>query len=147
MTTQIRESVFETNSSSTHSISIATESRGIFDTIRNNNGVIEIILEHYEFGWDRYTYHEADCKLAYLMIYARNWANGKDKEFYKIIVDVVEQQTSCKFLWNLEDEGGYIDHQSVEDCDLHYMFYEPELIRQFIFNPSSYLETDNDNNW
>ena len=51
MTTQIRESVFETNSSSTHSISIATESRGIFDTIRNNNGVIDIRIVRQIASW------------------------------------------------------------------------------------------------
>lgn len=147
MTTQIRESVFETNSSSTHSISIATDTNGIFDTIRNDNGTIQINLDHYEFGWEQYTYREADCKLAYLMIYVRDWAQGREKEFYDILVNVVEKQTGCLFLWNLKDCGGYIDHQSVEDCDLHYMFCEPELIRQFIFNPSSYLETDNDNHW
>ena len=147
MTTQIRKSVFETNSSSTHSLSIS-DIGGLYQTLRHSDGIISVPLGFYEFGWEQETYYDAESKLAYMMIYARDWSKGKEKEFFEILKEIVEKQTGC-ILINDESEGGYdngyIDHQSVEDCDLHYMFYEPELIRQFIFNPNSYLETDNDN--
>ena len=143
MTTQIRESVFETNSSSTHSLSISSVG-GLYQTLRHSDGIISVPLGFYEFGWEQETYYDAESKLAYLLIYVRDWSNGKQKEFFEILKEVVEKQTGCTLIDN-ENEDGYIDHQSVEDCDLHYMFHEPELIRQFIFNPNSYLETDNDN--
>jgi hypothetical protein len=41
--------------------------------------------------------------------------------------------------------NGYIDHQSVEDKDLHYLFKDPMLLKAFIFGKGGLVHTDNDN--
>jgi hypothetical protein len=149
---QIRHSVFETNSSSTHSISISEEVNTLDSLLIDNSGVATISGQ--EFGWEEETYSDAESKAAYAMIYAHEWA-GDDKERYiTILTDVIKQQTGAKEVvfnfsggWSSEDgkPWGYIDHQSVEDRDLDYLFEEPGKLRNFIFNPASILHTDNDN--
>lgn len=62
MKVQIRRNVFETNSSSTHSISIIKESEK--DILSNLPPVLEIPL--LEFGWEFETYNDTYTKLGYL---------------------------------------------------------------------------------
>lgn len=147
----IRQSIFETNSSSTHSLTI---SRGLCDGLTeewlpNDYGFITVPTG--DFGWEEEYYYDAPTKAGYLSIYARDWACGKESEFRQILYDVIAEQTECQnIVFEADDnEGsfsnGYIDHQSVEDNDLDYLFEDPELIRDFIFNKRSVLKTDNDN--
>jgi hypothetical protein len=155
MKTKIRQSCFETNSSSTHSLSfkddetdfvvpyIDPEHGGVY--VGNNNAELE-------FGWQEETYDGIPSKLAYVLLYIRDWAEDVNKEvFRKILDDVVHQQSGANLVvgdWYASDEygeKGYIDHQSVEDNDLDYLFETPEKLRIFLFGKNSYLETDNDN--
>lgn len=151
---QIRHSVFETNSSSTHSISISKDVKTLDPLYVDENGVVTINGE--EFGWDEETFRNAEAKASYAMIYAHEWSGEKKDVHVQILTDVIKQQTGCKeVVYNYSDEGwdtdktdkpwGYIDHQSVEDRDLDYLFEDPEKLRMFIFNPASTLHTDNDN--
>lgn len=144
----IRKGVFETNSSSCHSISIA-EGNELLDTLYpNKDGIVEI--EGAEFGWEYEKYKDAGSKASYAMIYAIDWSRDKSEEFQQILKDVIKKQSGAvDVVFKRKDNDfypyGYIDHQSVEDEDLHYMFEEPELLRRFIFDKNSVLITDNDN--
>lgn len=149
---KVRQSVFETNSSSTHSISVASFSEGdLMDTIPLDV-YGNIVLEGGEFGWEIENYHSAIDKANYTAIYIEQWASPDVKEhFRERFVDVLRGQTSCGEVifdfskdYNAEN-WSYIDHQSVEDQQLDWLFESSETLRQFIFNPKSILHTDNDN--
>lgn len=164
---QIRQGVFETNSSSTHSITIAKDGEGLMQSwIPDDNGNITVVND--DFGWEEADYTDPSIKASYLSIYVRDWIRTKDhnkngskivdietrNKFKQILIDVIQTQTGAKnveLAWGEEGMGGYygfngyIDHQSVENRDYDYLFEDPELIRQFIFNSNSVLHTGNDN--
>lgn len=152
MKTKIRQGVFETNSSSTHSISISSDnSADLMDVLPvDENGAV--VLEGGEFGWEQETYHDAMSKANYMMVYALDWSRERKEDFLKTLRDVIQEQTGCnEVVFKIDgNEGefypyGYIDHQSVENYDYDYVFEDKEKLRQFIFNKDSYLVTDNDN--
>jgi hypothetical protein len=151
---KIRNSVFETNSSSTHSISLSDIplNPDVMQTLPiDENGVVT--LSGGDYGWEIETYRDAISKANYALVYAMDWSGDRSEEFQEILKDVIKEQTGCKDVifegglcdWKEGFDFGYIDHQSVEDNDLHYLFEDKEKLRNFIFNPMSILETDNDN--
>lgn len=170
----IRHKAFETNSSSCHSISISQSSdsaKYLLDTLPiNNDG--NIVLTGGQFGWEERQYNDAETKTNYMAIYAMQWVKkkpiykylnneykevgfteDKTKEFMDTLKIVILKQTGAKDVifdiindWNDKTrEPSYIDHQSVEDREYDYVFEDPKLLRDFIFNKSSILKTDNDN--
>jgi hypothetical protein len=151
MTIQTRQAVFETNSSSTHSLSISSSSTDLLDTLPlNEQG--EVVLNGGQFGWEVEDYSDAGTKASYAAIYVSEWSGEKSAEFKEVLDTVIKQQTGCSNVvydlstdWSHPRETSYIDHQSVEGGQLDYLFEDPELLRQFIFNPRSVLHTDNDN--
>lgn len=162
MKKQIRNNIFETNSSSTHSISIASDAPtgNLLDTlIPDEHG--NVVLKGNEFGWYVDDFYNAEDKASYLAIYAVDWSGENKEKHIQVLKDVIIQQTGCNdviFLFNTDEYNvvpelykddvtgwAYIDHQSVEDRDYDYIFKDPELVRKFIFNKNSYLHTDNDN--
>ena len=149
----IRKGVFETNSSSTHSITV--ESNTGFTSISPNNDGEIVIKASGEYGWAQETYKDPVDKLDYITIYARDWCGESSEQFLSQIKNCVEEHTGAtvKFeyeterSWNGNDHNsGYIDHQSVEMSDYHHLFLDDgKLLKDFIFGIGSELETDNDN--
>ena len=80
----IRDSVFETNSSSTHSITVGSKTD--FDTIiPDYNGIIQVPKA--EFGWTPDDYYDPEYRLAYALLYARDWVSDKvEQENFKNIL-------------------------------------------------------------
>lgn len=139
----IRQSVFETNSSSTHSICVSEECE-LNDTIgKDDSG--DITLDGGEFGWELAKYEDAKTKADYMAQYVVDWCGDRSIEFQMILVDVIKRQTGCREVVFGNLESGYIDHQSVEDQQYHPLFEKPELLRKFIFSTQNVLITDNDN--
>jgi hypothetical protein len=134
MTTQTRHSVFETNSSSTHSISICHNVSGVYDTLPINNGVVHIYGG--EFGWEQETYYFAESKADYCAQYAHD-----DPELCQMLKEVIMEVTGATDV--IIEVNGYIDHQSF-DVPAR-AFKDKDTLKDFIFNPDSYFETDNDN--
>lgn len=181
--TLIRTGVFETNSSSCHTVSIGRGDAVLTSISPDDEG--NIAVEPGEFGWDQgVRYFKPEDKLAYLLIYCREWAEDKDnrrdyeereaeaesglawpqdvallpektKRFYNVLSRVVIAHTgatNARVLLSNEDayyHFGYIDHQSVEKNNLDFLFAGTDeanqLLRLFLFDPTSYVETDNDN--
>ena len=172
MTLLIRNSVFETNSSSCHSISISQDTI----VIPKTNDIQELNMQNYVFGWDRINYTDTKSKLAYIVIYIRDWAmetkwddeelvvisNIKALAFSAILYESVFEVTNrpsillngielFDVITNWSDyenhpcREGYIDHQSVENSDLDYLFIDKTVLQQFIFCDKSKLRTNNDN--
>jgi len=145
MERKIRQGVFETNSSSTHSVSIADSSKDfLMDTslLPDQNGIVE--LTGGEFGWDFSKYNDAETKANYMAIYSRD-----DEEKRQMLIDVIKKQTGADVVVCKIGES-YIDHQSDAGENGYTRkagkgFDSEETLRQFIFNKNSWLFTGNDN--
>ena len=144
----IREGVFETNSSSVHSLSVY---KGNPETYRIPEKV-ELTLYDYRFGWEEKTYCCWDDKLAYLYLIADSMDYDKEPEMrtklnamlhsfgVKEIEVSPEQNPDGRYF-----DYGYIDHTDGAYDFLEKLLNEPELLKDFVFNPASSIETGNDN--
>lgn len=135
---QIRSKIFETNSSSTHSVIIDTKS----DYINISKELIEVNTG--EYGWEEETYYDFYDRANYALTYAANYGTVEDIELMK---KVIEEHTGAtvRLHMDLDQYGssGYIDHQSVDEAAT--IFASEQTIKDFLFRESSYFETDNDN--
>lgn len=138
MITKIRHGVFETNSSSSHSISISLDSDCLMYTmIPDEDG--NIVLGGGDFGWEIESYNDAWTKANYCAVDNRN---NDDK--LEMLKEVVKEQTGAKDVLITFDDTDYgIDHNSIQTS--YDAFASKEILRQFIFNKNSILYTDNDN--
>jgi len=148
---KIRNAVFETNSSSSHSISVSeVNSDELMDNVMVMNENDDVVIEPGEFGWEQEVYNDSVTKASYMLTYIKNYCGDREEEFESMFKDVIKEQTGCNDVI-LNESGdqyykfGYIDHQSSSDDQLHWVFESKETLRQFIFNRESILETDNDN--
>lgn len=144
----IRQGVFETNSSSSHSICIARI--GTLDATLHvdEDGVCNVFTG--EFGWEVCEYTDAPTKAAYCLTYAKGCGNDskENKSDLSMLESVIMKQTGAKSVVFVEGDDsyykwGYIDHQSDAVC--YDAFKDEETLSNFIFNSYSTLMTDNDN--
>lgn len=174
---KIRNNVFETNSSSTHSLSIKLgESLENFNIPLNNIGVIEANFGEYGWGYDILDTQEA--KLSYLLTMVAMTELGSDiiktkisardrfintdgfqklnnfaKQHCNGISDSICSQLA-KDAWH-QNSGfkleidGYIDHQSCEDYNSLQDFLDDYNISidEIILNPTAHIIIDNDNRY
>jgi hypothetical protein len=154
MTKQIRKNVFETNSSSSHSLTLSASDivAQPFEAHVLRAGVLT--LEKGEFGWTWERFYQAERKAAYLFtqIFHDDIPEGEAESVTKALREqsrqfdmlcrVIEEHTGVKVLATPGSEG-YVDHDSDHvGMDL---FHSEEKLRQFLFSPESFLETGNDN--
>jgi len=143
---KIRNSVFETNSSSTHSICIVK---------RNNDWEKELpkelIFKHEEYGWKECIYRDTQNKANYL--YEAICALYDDKEKNKILEHIAEilykYGVAVSFEPEKKDEYGfsygYIDHPyGLNDFVKSVCTKEKKLLR-YLFSEKSFVMTGNDN--
>lgn len=164
----IRESVFETNSSSTHSVCIRGKDKKIelkdfYHELRSYiQGDNYLHVSFGEFGWGPDYYSEPINKLSYVltMIAQLNNLSGwytdfTDDYLREEIEKTVEFQEVDNFIKNIyncagiyiDSFSGYIDHQSYEDYRTLKDFFDDygTTLEEFIFNPYVELIIDNDN--
>ena len=144
----IRHSTFETNSSSCHTISVDRNSKIYEGFAPDQNGVVYV--RPAEFGWEQETYWSVDDKMSYVNIYINDWSGKHQDNFREIFERVVKEHTGATEIVYVPSNdkyypNGYIDHQSVEDADLDYLFQSDECLKDFLFSPNSHIITDNDN--
>lgn len=139
---KIRQHVFETNSSSCHSISISNTGN-LFQTLYPNDEG-NIILYGDDFGWGIDTHNDVITKASYLVTHLKTISNENEDMFIKVI----KEHTGAKNVI-MESNGdsfypyGYIDHQSVGEAS---QVFESEMtLFQYLFNPNSILHIDHDN--
>jgi hypothetical protein len=139
---KIRHNVFETNSSSTHSISVRSDNVGTYQTLYpDKDGVLT--FEGGEFGWEFAKYCDAITKAEYLVTLFKVHNVSDQALFEKVVLD----HTGAKSIaYNIKEEfEAYIDHQSREDLTSPIFNLTYETMKDFIFNPKSLLMTGNDN--
>ena len=134
----IRTGVFETNSSSSHSISISADSDYILDgttLVPDYNG--EIKLRGGQFGWEWERFFDANTKANYCAVGCQN-----NDYFTDMLIEVIKEQTGADEV-TISLGDSYIDHDSTEVYEA--AFVDKETLRNFIFNKKSMLYTGNDN--
>ena len=141
MKRQIRRNVFETNSSSMHSLTVTPN--GNMDNLIVDEYENKVITEFGEFGWGYDSYCDAATKLSYLMtmIIELNRDCSSLEDFYELadfkrVSKVVSSHCHC---------DGYVDHQSVCSIDSLLSDYGECTIEEFIFDTGVVLTIDNDN--
>lgn len=162
MKKNIRHGVFETNSSSTHSICIVGGKYDIDSDVDICDSSNEIDIYCSEFGWEQDDFNDLKTKLSYCATYvmqdnnsynydkikAGDIINIPKKKEYDMLNDVVCKVLGSKRI-NIVPNGdefypfGYIDHQSADICGE--AFESEESLKDFLFNKESTLRTDNDN--
>ena len=154
---QIRKSVFETNSSSSHSLTMGSDDivEQPFSAAVLRSGVVELAVG--EYGWEWRRYYQPKEKLAYLLTQITNGKieSGEPSEVTRglrkedpraeMLCRVVEAHTGCELVFNASE--GYIDHQSAagDGGNGLELFDDESVLRKFIFNSESCIQTGNDN--
>jgi hypothetical protein len=148
MKTIIRRSVFETNSSSSHSVSIP-HTYELLDTIEPDESG-NIVLYGGEYGWGHEEYNDAASKANYMAVWAKVYADSPEVRM-SFLNDVLKMHTGAKEVtygfgnsYN-SDNFAYIDHQSSDSDYFVELFGDAKKMLNFIFNRKSILVISNDN--
>ena len=158
MKLQVRSGVFETNSSSTHSLAISTE-KGLKLKFPK-----KVVFKYGEFGWEERTLKSTKDKASYLYT-AIFYFDAKIREQYiRFIFDtLVENNIECHFdgdikytvsTWGFdrnnpsiyfsENIDGYIDH--AENLGfIEKICTDKQLLLSYLFSEHSFIKTGNDN--
>lgn len=161
----VRENVFESNSSSCHSLAFSKDSL-LQPCCMEVNDDNKIAVELGEFGWGYDAYTDQYNKLSYLLTMCIECTEAvTEEEFYeseefKKINDTIAEYCHCDGIiivhsglhtrkdWDGKDYldfDGYIDHQSMYvSVDAFLDDYHTDIIN-FVFNPGVMLIIDNDN--
>lgn len=131
----IRTGVFETNSSSCHSVSVADETKEfVLDTIYpDQDGIVEVSGD--EFGWEWFKHNDAQTKASYA---AQQFAHNDDA--LDTLKEVIKEQTGAEDVIFSGLDNGYVDHDSIGILE-----QSKEWLRNFIFNKNSWIFGGNDN--
>lgn len=150
MRVQIRRGVFETNSSSTHCISIVCGGANLSE--KEGMDCLEFKLG--EFGWEWENYHSPEDKASYLWtaIIHLNFPGERDykadserisKWLGEEGIEAIFDDTKCS--WNNEYFGGYVDHTEDLLPFIEYVLESKEHLLNFLFDWDSCIRTGNDN--
>ena len=169
---QIRRGVFETNSSSVHSITITKDTIDANVMGFNDDDLIEV--DAGEFGWGVERHRDQYTKLSYLVVMALETEGSEcetveqfyETEGFQKINSEIASYCACKGVTvpglkiekhpyknskGVEDfyieHDGYIDHQSCENYGSLQEFLDDKgvSIVEFVFNPALILKISNDN--
>lgn len=130
---KIRRNVFETNSSSMHSLSVIGSDR-VSTLTTSKDGII--VVGEGEFGWGYDTLTTPSEKLSYLVT-----EYSGQEEMIDMIKEAVKDYTGLTMAV-YEDEG-YIDHQS-QGMISEYVSDKQSII-DLVFNDKNVIIIDNDN--
>jgi len=142
----VRHGVWETNSSSTHSITIGNQINQEPQLRTNEHGYVEVYCDDY--GWGGGPLDTVQEKLEYLVCYLINCYipgcyepyNFYTSDFYHRICEVLNVKGIT-----VKNEG-YIDHQSC-DCnnDITEYIDDNESLKKYLLDPTIHVIISNDN--
>lgn len=165
MKIQVRQGLFETNSSSVHSITITKQPKNlIYPKI--------LIFDKGNYGWERDNYIYTEEKASYLWESIKyTLPDGKNKnlvEYNKALDSITEILKSVgvkavfkynnpkykKSKWGNyyefydkkgNEDDGYIDHSNELITFVKEVCFDKNKLLGFLFSENSYIETGNDN--
>lgn len=144
---KIRNSVFETNSSSIHAICVSSKPVDACGLI--------VRLRIGEFGWEHEWYQDIDSRASYIYtaacyIYDKDFYN-KFKELlepYGIKVECYGSDRARFSNWGSDEyylDNGYIDHGGELQEFVGRCLNDADVLIRFIFGEESFIMTTNDN--
>ena len=150
-----RKAMFETNSSSCHTC-VIDDSAEIYDTLHvTDDGAVYI--QFGEYGWEPHNYSSVQDRASYALTLA---CTADSQENLDMFNEVVLYHTGADHIVYVSSNGmsnekdplvliesdnnGYVDGQSVHDMSRK-IFADKITLKNFIFNPKSSFQTDNDN--
>ena len=143
MKIKIRRNVFETNSSSTHSICITKSNRSISDCTEKYENVNFVTGE---FGWENEIYKETASKATYQYTAIAELGNcnmiNKKKCIDFITKTLFENNISCTFT---EGDYYYIDHCGELVDFVNSVCHSQKRLLKYLFSDESFIITGNDN--
>jgi hypothetical protein len=140
---KVRKGIFETNSSSCHSIILG---KGDFERTGNRFDVEGGVIRIYpgEFGWGPERFSDAATKASYALTWAKQAESEECLEMLEtVIMEVTGYEVEFAGSCVTYSPWGHIDHQSSEVG--RELFVSEDVLENFIFNPNSILVIDNDN--
>lgn len=140
---QIRNGVFETNSSSTHSLCISKEK---FD-VANIPDYLNISADE-DFGWSQIAYNTPEEKANYIFeVMCECGMIAEIKDFKNKIKKLGIKASYPKLVkdkWGCVDIGGYVDHAGEAVPFVHELLKDNDKLCRFLFNPKSVIYTGSD---
>lgn len=135
---KVRNSVFETNSSSTHSICIATR-----PVLQLKD---EVWLEFGEFGWESDEYSDTTSKASYL--YTALVEMKRIDLLDNMVQLLLKNGILCKFVDDPDNPNKKwfgIDHVGELHDFVEAVCTNERLLMDYLFSPQSFIVTGNDN--
>ena len=132
-----RINVFETNSSSSHSISFNPWKLGKDGNNFAPDDDGKIYVTGDEFGWGWSSHNDSVTKANY---YLEQYKDDPDR--LDLLKEVIQDYTGLPTVIN-RSGSGYIDHQSFGTLDLP--ANDSEALKDWLFNPDNWLYIGNDN--
>ena len=137
---KIRQGIFETNSSSSHSFSMGPEGRFGAKLVMDKNGVINVSSDSW-YDLTEEKSNDPEVKLSYLLSFA--WSISYDGEdmwerYRDFIYQVVMDFTGATKINFTPEE--LVDHQSTDIIDPRDLM-NPEFIKEFVFNEGTWIYT------
>lgn len=141
----IRPNVFETNSSSEHTICFPCAS-----ACENLNPAPQTLAAHGEgeYGWGYDVLDTPYSLLDYWLVAIKDTGMDYEPEKRQAVIDYfATKQITLEIPESVDNMIGYIDHQSVDsNCRLLAGFIDnPEALFKFVFCPETKIIIDNDN--
>lgn len=142
MKINIRSNIFETNSSSVHTITISNNSPQRIDNY--------IFFDRGEYGWEWEIYNSCQDKANYLyecMIDLFYYNNLLEEKCNRIREELALYNVDCDFaeVNGINQYDGYVDHGSQNKNLVNYLLNKPDKLINYLFNDTSYIATGNDN--
>lgn len=121
--------------------------------------VVNYEFGHHKFGWEQTRYYRINDKIMFCWLqicYARNLSQYDAAALQTMLEEVIKENTKVtKIKWLVDPQSdehydlnlyAYIDHQStcIEGKNME-MFESKEKLKNFLFNPRSFIQGDNDN--
>lgn len=132
-----RNSFFETNSSSTHAISL---SKGDYSP-EEINARYSIEIDSGDFGWEVEEYGDFYNKCSYLITAFQCSPTIKDR-----IKNIIKEVTNLPVVFNFTDKDYInIDHQGLERGTHWGVVENDDILKRYLFDTNTILYTGNDN--
>lgn len=132
----IRRNVFETNSSSSHSISICQDSNGVLDTIAcDPDGTITIRGGWFGREWE--AYNDPMVKASYCLSDCKGFESQQN-----MLREVIQEHTGCKEVIFVVDDDSYVGHNTTGCTNV--AFDDKENLKSLLFNPRSFIFSGSD---
>lgn len=138
---KIRRCVFETNSSSTHSICIT----------KNSNLVMlpeKIVFKLGNFGWEENVFYDVEHKASYLFTaihYIDKYFSKKDAQKYLDYIQNVLIKNNIDFEFDQTKTEYYIDHMYELIDFVKAVCHSEKRLLRYLFSVESFIMTGNDN--